>query len=324
MRVSGGKGYTPAMDEFVSKLRDQSLLTPDAAQRIDDLETRTHLPLAREIHALLYLGAALILAGVGATVKERLDQLGPMTILTAVGLAAAACFVYCFRAGRPFAPERVEAPTAAFDYVLYLACGLVGIFFSYLEWKWKILGSWWDLYLFGSGLLFTALAYRFDNRLVLATGLLNLASWLGLRAGIWNFLDTGSKPALIAYGAVLIGISAASRRGEVKPHFEGTYRTLGVHMTLMTLLSIAKGFEHPEFWILMAACAAIGAWSMRERRFDTFAAAVVYAYAAAVASFLNAIGGNDFDVLLWTVILSSAAVLGVLLWARARFKEAAA
>jgi hypothetical protein len=44
---------------------------------------------------------------------------------------------------------------------------------------------------------------------------------------------------------------------------------------------------------------------------------------AALASFLDAIGGHDFDILLWSVILSSAVVLGVLLWARARFKEAA-
>lgn len=311
------------MDEFVAGLRDKDLLTPDAARRVSELEAREHLPLAREIHALLYLGAALILAGVGATVKGRLDQLGPMTILVTLGLAAAACFAYCLRTARPFAPGRVEAPTAAFDYVLYLACGLMGIFFSYLEWKWKILGSWWDLYLFGSGLLFAAMAYRFDNRLVLATGLLNLASWLGLRAGIWNFLDTGAKPALIAYGALLIVISAATRHGEIKTHFEGTYRTLGVHLALMTLLSDAKDFGHPQFWVLLASCTALGAWSMRERRFDTFAAAVGYAYIAALASLLHEIGWHDSNTTLWTIIISSGAVLGVLLWARARFKEAA-
>ena len=62
---------------------------------------------------------------------------------------------------------------------------------------------------------------------------------------------------------------------------------------------------------------------MRERRFDTFAAAVVYAYVASLACLFDAIGTRDFDVLLWTVIFSSAAVLGALLWARARFKEAA-
>lgn len=316
-------GYTAPMDEFVAELRAKGVLTPDAAGRVTELDDRSHLPLAREIHALLYLGAALILAGVAATVKDRLDQLGPMTILAAVGLAAAACFVYCFRSAAPFAPGKAESATAAFDYVLYLACGLVGIFFSYLEWKWKLLGSWWDLYLFGSGLLFVALSYRFDNRLVLATGLLNLASWLGLRAGIWNFLDSGSKPALILYGAVLVGLGAAAARSELKPHFEGTYRTLGVHLALATLLSDAKGFDRPPFWVLLAACAALGAWSMRERRFDTFAAAVGYAYFASLACFLHAVGSHDFDVLLWTVIISSGAVLAVLLWARARFKEAA-
>ena len=311
------------MDELVSDLSTRGLLTQESARRIGELENHTHLPLVREIHALLYLGAALILAGVGATVKDRLDQLGPLTILAILGLAASSCFIYCFRVGRPFAPARVEAPTAAFDYLLYLACGLVGIFFSYLEWKWKLLGSWWDLYLFGSGLLFAALAYRFDNRLVLATGLLNLASWLGLRAGIWNFLDTGAKPALIAYGAVLVALGAAASRGEIKPHFEGTYRTLGVHMALMTLLSDSKNFDRPQFWVLVFACAALGAWSMRERRFDTFAAAVGYAYIATLACLLHEIGWNDSNTTLWTIILSSGAVLGVLLWARARFKEAA-
>jgi hypothetical protein len=311
------------MDEFVAELRAKGVLSPEAARRVAELDDRSHLPLAREIHALLYLGAALILAGVGATVKDRLDQLGPMTILAAMGLAAAGCFAYCFRAAPPFAPGKAESPTAAFDYLLYLACGLVGIFFSYLEWKWKLLGSWWDLYLFGSGLLFTALAYRFDNRLVLATGLLNLASWLGLRAGIWNFLDSGSKPALIAYGAALAAVGFTAARGELKPHFEGTYRTLGVHLALATLLSDAKDFDRPQFWVLLAACAALGAWSMRERRFDTFAAAVGYAYVAALACFLQAVGRHDFDVLLWTIIISSGTVLAVLLWARARFKEAA-
>jgi hypothetical protein len=309
------------MDEFVSKLSAGGLLSPDAVRRIDELETGAHLPLAREVHTLLYAGAALILAGVGATVKDHLDQVGPATILAAVGTAAAGCFAYCFRRGRPFAPARVEAPTAAFDYVLYLGCGLVGIFFSYLEWKWKLLGSWWDLYLFGSGLLFAALAYRFDNRLVLATGLLNLAAWLGFRAGRWEFSVLGTKPALIAYGLALVGAGAATRGG-IKPHFEETYTRLGVHLTLLTLLADAGRFEHPQFWLLLLACAALSAWSLRERRFENFAAAVAYAYVALLASFLEATGLNDFTVTLWIVLLSSGAVLAVLLWARARFKEA--
>ena len=265
------------MDEFTASLRASGALSDEAARRIADLESRAHLPLARELHALLYLGAALILAGVGATVKSRLDQIGPMTILATVGLAAALCFAYCFHRARPFAPGKVESPAVAFDYILYLGCGLVGVFFSYLEFKWKLLGSWWDLYLFGSGLLFAALAYRFDNRLVLSVALMNLAAWLGLRTGRWDFLDTGGKPALIAYGAALIGAGIVSRSSELKPHFGDTFLTLGVHIGLMSLLVDATRFGHIQYWLLMLACGALGAWSLREKRFDTFAAAVGYA-----------------------------------------------
>jgi len=310
------------MDEFVAALRSRGLLEPGAAKRVEDLETRAHLPLAREIHAFLYLGAALILAGVGAAVKDRLDALGPAVILAVVGGTASACFAYAFRTGRAFAPERVEQPSAAFDYVLYLGCGLVGIFFSFLEWKWKLLGPSWDTYLFGSGLLFAALAYRFDNRLVLGAGLLNLAGWLGLRAARFEVFHAPSKPALVVYGAALVALAFATRRGEIKRHFADTYLTLGAHLGLMTLLTGATDFIRLEFWILMAACAALGAWSMAARRFDTFAAAVGYAYVSTLICALHAIGWRDFDATLWIVLLSSAAVLAVLLWARARFREA--
>lgn len=311
------------MDEFVAELRAKGILAPGAARRVAELDDRSHLPLAREIHALLYLGAALILAGVGAAVRDRLDQLGPMTILAAVGLAAAACYAYCVRTSPPFAPGKVPAPTAAFDYVLYLACGLTGIFFSYLEWKWKPLGSWWDLYLFGSGLLFAALAYRFDNRIVLATGLMNLAAWLGFQTGFWDVFGSSAKPGLIVYGAVLAGAGFLAARGELKAHFEGTFRTLGVHLALATLLTDATRVERPQYWILMMFCAALGARSMSERRFDTFAAAVGYAYLASLASLINLTGTKGDDESLWIMLVSAGAVIAVLLWARARFKEAA-
>ncbi len=323
MTRSSWAATLPAMDEFTASLRASGALTEEAAQRIEELDTRAHLPFARELHSLLYLGAALILAGVGATVKDRLDQIGPMTILAALGLSAALCFAYCFRRAKPLAPGKVESPTAAFDYVLYLGCGLVGIFFSYLEFKWKILGSWWDLYLLGSGLLFVALAYRFDNRLVLSAGLMNLAGWLGLRTGRWELWHGAAKPALIAYGAVLVALGIGTRNSELKPHFEDTYLTLGVHLAMMTLLVDATRFEHIQYWALILACAALGVWSLREKRFDTFAAAVGYAYIASLVSFLELIGSGAFDLTLWIVILSSGAVIAALLWARARFKQAA-
>lgn len=307
------------MDEFVASLREKGLLDGPAAARLDELETRAHVPLGRELHALLYLGALLVLAGVAAAVRDRLDQVGPMTILAALGLASAALFAYCFQAGRPFSPARVAAPNVAFDYLLYMACGLAGIFFAYLEYKWKLLGDWWDLYLFFSGLACVGLAYRFDNRLVLSTGLVNLAGWVGARFRRWDVPALGVRAAAFALGAALIALAEASRRSEVKAHFEETYLRFGVHLALLSLAYGATRLDAPDLWLLLLACGALGAWSARLRRFETFASAVVYAYAAALFSVLREVRGPYLAR--WAILLSSGGVLGVLLWARARFRE---
>ena len=307
------------MDEFVGELAAKGLLDESSARRLDELESRTHVPLARELHALLYLGAILILAGVGAAVKDRLDQLGPMTILAALGGGAAACLAYCFRAGRPFAAGRVESPNVAFDYVLYLGVGLAGIFAAYLEWKWHLLGDWWDLYLFFAGLACLGLAYRFDNRLALTTGLVNLAGWAGVRFTRWDVPALGVRAAAFALGASLIGLAEASRRGEVKAHFEDTYLRFGVHLCLLALIYGAKDLGSLDLWLLLAACGALAVWASRRRKFEAFACAVVYAYAGALRSFLPVFHFGDAE--LWLVVLSSAFVIGLLLWARGRFRE---
>jgi hypothetical protein len=306
------------MDPFVAELSAKGLLDAESARRIDELETRAHVPLARELHALLYLGAVLILAGVGAAVKDHLNELGPVTILAALGLGSAACLLYCFSAGRPFSTARVEPPNVAFDYVLYLGVGLAGIFAGYLEWKWRLLGDWWDLYLFFAGLACLGLAYRFDNRLGLSVGLVDLASWAGVRLSRWDVPTLGVRAAAFALGAALFGLGETARRGGVKPHFEDAYSRFGTHLCLLALLYGVRNLGSPDLWLLLAACGTLAAVSARRRKFEVFAAAVVYAYAGAMRALLDAMSG---DLTLWTIVLTSACVIGVLLWARRRFRE---
>ncbi|MFI5349601.1 MAG: DUF2157 domain-containing protein [Elusimicrobiota bacterium] len=308
------------MDEFVGELAAKGLLDEPAARRLDELETRAHVPLARELHALLYLGALLVLAGIGAAVKDHLNQLGPMTILVALAAGASACLVYCFRAGPPYGPARVESPNVAFDYILYLAVGLAGIFAAYLEWKWHLLGDWWDLYLFFAGLTCLGLAYRFDNRLVLSTGLVNLAGWAGVRFARWEVPALGVRAAAFALGSVLIGLAEASRRSGVKAHFEDTYLRGGTHLCLLSLIYGVDGIERLDLWLLLAACGALAAGSARRRTFEVFARSIVYAYVGTLSALHPLLGGGG-DAELRMVVLTSGFVLFVLLWARRRFQE---
>jgi len=74
-------------------------------------------------------------------------------------------------------------------------------------------------------------------------------------------------------------------------------------------------------WFQRIACAALGVWSARLRRFETFAWALVYAYVPTLISVLREV--HDETLSLGLVVLSSGSVLALLLWARARFREAA-
>lgn len=308
------------MDDYIGRLVKDGLLTSEAAGRIEELESRAHVPLARELHALLYTGVLLVLAGVGAALKDKLDAVGPAAILSALGLASAALFAYCARSAKPFSPAKTDSPTAAFDYALYLACGLAGLFVSYAEFKFKILGSWWDLYLLASGFLLVALSYRYDNRLVLSTGLLNVAGFLGYRSKDLVFFH-GASPSLASYGAALVALSFIARASEVKAHFAETYRQLGLHLFFVVLIVDATRFSHRQYWILMFGAAALAAWSLSEKRFESFAPAVGYAYLATLCCLLEGMS-SDFTLSLWIVVLTGSAVIAALLFVRKRFLEA--
>jgi hypothetical protein len=308
-------------ESWAAELRGKGLLDAATAARLEELELRAHVPLSAELQGLLYLGALLILAGVGAAVKDRLVDVGPITILSALGAAAAACFAYCFRRGRPFSPERVESPTAAFDYVLYLGCGLAGLFVSYLELKFRLLGPWWDLYLWTAGSACVWLAYRFDNRLVLATGLVDLGTAIGARFTRWGLGWPTARATAFALGAALMLASQAGRRRGVKAHFEDVYLRFGVNLALLALFADSGGLSSLSLWLLLLACAAVAAWSAREKRFETFAYAAAYAYFGFLRGVVPVVGGLEASLAL--IALSSAAMIAALVWARSRFSEAA-
>jgi hypothetical protein len=307
------------MGEFIAELRGKGLLNEAAAHRIGEIETRRHVPLGQELNALLYLGALFVLAGTGAAVKDHFDQLGPMTIVAALALAAAACFAYCAKTAKPFETTRVASAATAFDYVLYLACGLTGILVGYIEHKWGLLGQFWDLYLFAAGLACVGLAYRYDNLLVLSTGLVNLMGWIGVRSSRWDLPPEGLRAEAFALGAALIGLGEVTRRTQVKEHFEGTYMRIGINLALLSLVYGATHVDAPDLWLLLVVCAMLGVWSARLRRFETFATALVYAYVAALISVVRELDGVASGLIV--VVLSSAAVLTALLYARARFRD---
>lgn len=294
--------------ELIERLRAQGLLTPVQAARLEEVESGRLFSLHRELRLLIYLGVLLLAWGIGVTVKGHLKDLGPAVILTALGAGVAACFWYCFSRALPYEDRETGAPTAAFDYILYLGCALVGVAFGYLEFQYKFLKEFWDFYLLGSSALFFALAYRFDNRLVLALAIFNLGAWFGVRFEAWRvpFLDLRLRTLL--FSAALAAAGKALEGRGIKAHFTDTYLTVAANAACWALLAkvFSKGLWCPDFWILAVLCGGLVSWAYPRRRFWYFAYGVVYGYTGASAALLRYLPGGllfSFYSLLTTGLL---------------------
>jgi len=277
-----------------------------------------------ELRALLYLGALLVVFGVGGTVKDHLRDLGPLTIAGLLAAASAGCLLWCARRAEPFVPERWNSPHAAFDYVLYLGCAFLGILFGYLEGRFGLLKDLWDLYLLGSAALFFLLAYRFDNRFVLTMAVFNLAGFLGVRLGRFIHDFELLKWSALGLCAALAGTGVQTARSGLKPHFRDTYLTIAIQGAAVLLLPgvFKDGFAGVDFVFLAALCAASIVFGLSERRFAYLLYGVGFGYLGFSACFLKSLESPGVGFVALYLLGSAAALVVLLLSLRRRMEDA--
>ena len=112
-----------------------------------------------ELRAALYAAVALVITGVGLLIKEHLDRIGPLTLIFALAIAGAACYVPAIRA-----KSRAGGQSTVSDYVLLLGTLIVSADVGYAESQFHWLGANWSRHL----LLLTAFhaftAYALGSR----------------------------------------------------------------------------------------------------------------------------------------------------------------
>lgn len=304
--------------------RAAGVLTQAQAQRIEAVESGRVFSLHRELRALLYLGAALIAAGVGATVARHFQDLGEGAIVLALAAAIAGSFGWCFRRGAPYSAGKVEQPSAALDYLLYLGCALTGILLSYLESRHHFLGAHATWYLLPSAAVSLALAYRFDNRLVLSLGLVNLAAFWGVEASFWGRALFGWEARAFLFGAGALAAGFWTAGSGVKAHFEDAYLVAGAHAVFWSLLpgAMSGGAGDPRLWLTLGASWACIAFARRTRRFQFLLYGAGYGYAAAMRGAVQLLGvERSASMASLLFLVSAGGAVAFLLRARREFLQ---
>ena len=298
--------------------REQGAISPEQHVYLASLCRGEPLSVFLELNVLLYAGVLAFVTGLGWTVTTWSQQLGDVLVLAILSIILAACFWYCFSRASAWSLAETAAPTAVFDYVLYLGSLVWCVELAYLENRFHVLSGQWDLYLLATAVFFFFLAYRFDNRFVLSLALSSLAGWFGLTISHWpSHQDAVYRQYALLY-CVLVGVGGAIlQRRRLKPHFFGTYLNIVANVLFWALLSGVFNREGYGVWFLalLLACGASLAWGLTRRQFAFVAYSAVYGYVGVSSILIRGIY-DEIVVLGYFVITAIAMLVALVLMAR--------
>ena len=296
--------------------KDAGIITGEQFDAITRVVRKDRFSIFFELNALLYLGVISIVAGVGWVIQAYFANVGDAVIISSLTLLLFSSFYYCFTSSMPYSTAQVQSPNLAFDYVLYGGCLLFGIEIAYIEERFHLLDASADLYLLGSALIFFALAYRFDNRLVLSLALSSLAAWFGIRLSQSpQRYGESLRPYAIAYGTIVASMGGLLHAAGVKKHFTETYLHIAANVTFAALVSGV--FDESASWLYLVALLALAAVAIFQgvqfRRFAFLAYSIIYGYIGISAEVLR---GRTMEspVALTYLIVSSIGVVGFIIF----------
>jgi Predicted membrane protein (DUF2157) len=304
--------------------RERGVISPEQYTRLAGLSRGEPFSLFLELNILLYAGILSFVAGLGWTVSTWSQQLGDVLVLAALSIMLAASFWYCFSRAPAWSSGETSSPSLIFDYVLYFGSLVWSVELAYIEERFHVLSGQWDLYLLATAALFFFLAYRFDNRFVLALALSSLAGWFGLTISRWpSNQDAAYREYAVLYSLTVAGAGAVLQRRGLKPHFFGTYLNIAANVLFWALLSGVFNRQGYGVWFLalLAACGASLAWGLARRQFSFVAYAAVYGYVGVSSILIRNIRG-DTAMLSYFVVTGIAMLVLLILIARRFGREA--
>jgi hypothetical protein len=319
---------SPEVAAAVERLRGQGALSVEQATLFSRVARRELVSVNPELRVLLYGGVLVAMAGVGLLVKQNFERMGPLAIAGALAVAAAGCLLWVERRSLPFSWHVSPSPHFAFEYLLLLGVLLVGADLAYVESKFTPLGDAWPWQLFVMAVVAAFLSVRYDSRIVFSLALSTFAAWRGvsvmlLERAFWSGSDTASslRANAIGCGLVFLLLAAALVRLDRKAHFEPVAVHAGWILILGALTSGLSDNSLAFGLLLLLVGAAVGVFAFRRARFSLFVLGVLAAYTGLSALLLLTHPGDAAGAL-WFA-LTSLAVLGGLLAAHRRLKEAA-
>lgn len=254
-----------SFEREIVQLREQGLLSSDAAAILIARERREIVSVHPETRAMAWLGVMMIASGVGVLVSKNLDKIGPLAIAIAIGLASAGCYAWS-------GVRRSRIVSGTLDpYVLLLGALLLSADAGFIESQWHLLGPEWPRHFLVLAVVHGVTAYVFESQALLSLAIAAIASWLGVERTLDTFFTSEYAMAERAFtcAAIVAVWRTVNRRADfvrVFDHFianllmwggliltfNGDTRYLGAFLVLAFAgAAIGYGFAHREEWFVL-------------------------------------------------------------------------
>jgi hypothetical protein len=272
--------------KIIEQLQSENLISKEEHEKLAHHYDTKLFSIYWELKTILYLGVLLLSTGVGILIYLNIDTIGHTAILSLIGLACTACFVYCFRNIKPFTWQESVNEHPFSDYILLLGCLLFLSFEGYLQFQYTIFGTRYGMAAIIPSVLFFYLAYRFDHTGILSMAITGLGSWLGLTVTPLNMFqqDFGSTYLIytgVGLGAMLTLTSFVISKKDLKKHFSFTYFNFGMQLLFICTLSALFIFGNIKFLffiLLTGLCYMAFAYAKKEQSFYFLLMAALYGY----------------------------------------------
>jgi general stress protein CsbA len=302
-----------SLEQEYVELSAAGVIDETVTSRSVALERGTIFSVFEELRFALYAAVAAITTGIGILLKENLNRIGPVTLITALALVAGACYGTAIRSRL-----RQETRTIGGDYLLLLGALIMSADLGYAESQFHWFGPHWSWNLLILAALHAAGAYALNSRLVLSASLASLAGWFGVEGHVSTLfqldgsLSYSGIQAMVCAGVILLWREIHRRQGGA-PQFEGAFEHFAANIGFWAALALTLSSD--TRYAGVAVLVALAVASIRKGMQESQEVFVIYgiAYTAGGLCYLEAqiIGEGLFAAL---VELATVIAAVILLW----------
>lgn len=293
------------MKNIYKELLQRNLISDEQHRFLEAIQTNRIVSVYTELRLILYLGIMLFTGGVGYFAWQNMGEIGHMACMVLMAVAIGVGFYFIQKFAKPYSNSQVTNSLVYFDYLLILVSLLIISLFTYVQvyFDWvELLINWTS---FISAVLLLFMAYRYDNKALLAMGIAALAAAVGISItpvdwakGDWQITSELYLTSMLL-GTLLWVAEYITHDKGIKRHFRFTFQHFGLLLFYVGGLGAMFNDNHPwpyaALMLLVGTALTFYTWKKKEFLFFLYSNLAAYmAFTYLFFKMIESLGGEFF------------------------------